>query len=56
MSPFLFGAIVLSCMGTWLIPSSLRKAQSPLAPYRALRGAIYLVIAIVYFLVWRGDL
>ncbi|WP_424682937.1 hypothetical protein [Frateuria sp. YIM B11624] len=56
MIGFLVAAIVLAGFGGYLIPTTLGQAQSPLAPYRALRGAIYFAIAVVYFLVWRGDL
>lgn len=45
---FLFYAF----LGWWKIPSTLGEARSPLAPYRALSGVIYLAIAAFFYLLW----
>lgn len=36
----------LICRGSFLIPSTLSEAKSALAPYRGLRGALYLVYGV----------
>jgi len=55
MSFLLFVLFVGFCWaGMWLIPSTDREARSVQAPYRALRGVIYLIVAAFYFVAWVG--
>lgn len=46
--------IIMVVLGVWKIPSTEREARSPLAPYRALWGVLYLLIAFVAWCAWAG--
>lgn len=48
--------VVLMWMGLWKIPSTRREAESPLAPYRALLGVIFILFGFVFWLLWMGIL
>lgn len=43
-------ALFFFLVGGWLIPTSLKEANSPLAPYRAIRGVLYVLIGIGWWL------
>jgi hypothetical protein len=47
-------AVLFWLRGGWLIPSRLSEANSPLAPYRAIRGVICLLIGIGFWLAAIG--
>ncbi len=47
MNWFLFAiGVGFIARGSWLIPSYASDARSSLAPYRALRGALYMLFGI----------
>lgn len=41
----IIGVVLMWTYAWWLIPASDREARAPQAPYRALRGVIYLVLS-----------
>ena len=47
--------ILFTFAGWWFIPSTVRQAQSPLAPYRALTGVIWLVLSACFYIAWMGK-
>lgn len=55
MNTFLYviGALFI-LRGTWLVPSNEREARYRLAPYRALRGTIYVVFGVALCLIAAG--
>ena len=48
---FAIGIVLMIIRGVWLIPSSREEAIDPQAPYRCVRGVLWLILG---FIGWVG--
>lgn len=52
----IIAAVYSFIAGWWKIPSTQWELRNPLAPYRALTGALHILVGIVLWLASRGSL